>query len=65
MDVDYSDYSDSDYEASRSSVAKMTSENSNLGLIDNKENQNEGNGDDNKSCCLSQKQESDMQESGL
>ena len=61
--MDYSDYSDSDYEASRSSVAKMTSENSNLGLIDAKENQNEGSGDD-KSCCLNQKPESDIQESG-
>lgn len=39
MDVDYSDYSDSDYEASRSSVSKMATENIPSGSSENKEPQ--------------------------
>lgn len=57
MDVDYSDYSDSDYEASRSSVAKMTIEN--MGPSENKES-HEGSGD----VKRAQKTEPDLQESG-
>lgn len=65
MDGDYSDYSDSDYEASRSSLAKMTSENSNLGPLESKENPQEGSGSENKSGCGNQKPEVDLQESGM
>lgn len=64
MEVDYSDYSDSDYEASRSSVAKMAPENNSLSLTENKEGQHEETAQDTKNPTT-EKSEASLQESGI
>lgn len=61
MDVDYSDYSDSDYETSRSSAPKMATENIASGLPERKDPQSGGNSE--KSSSTIPKVEPESQES--